>query len=48
MRKWQFDVWSNDVLIANAMESAGVAGRVHITESVYKYISEEYEVIFEA
>uniref|UniRef100_A0A4W5PXU9 adenylate cyclase n=1 Tax=Hucho hucho TaxID=62062 RepID=A0A4W5PXU9_9TELE len=35
MKRFKFDVWSNDVNLANLMEQLGVAGKVHLSEATY-------------
>ncbi|KAA0194779.1 Adenylate cyclase type 9 [Fasciolopsis buskii] len=43
-RRFKFDVWSNDVTLANEMESSGQAGKVHISEATYGFVKDIYEV----
>ncbi|MCP9258296.1 Adenylate cyclase type 9 [Dirofilaria immitis] len=42
MKRFKFDVFSNDVTLANEMESTGIAGRIHISEATAKFLNGEY------
>ncbi|KAI5088897.1 adenylate cyclase type 9 [Silurus meridionalis] len=43
MKRFKFDVWSNDVNLANLMEQLGVAGKVHLSESTASFLDDRYE-----
>ncbi|XP_055841976.1 adenylyl cyclase X E [Episyrphus balteatus] len=40
--KWQYDIWSKDVDIANRLESTGAAGRVHVSQQTLELLDGEY------
>lgn len=44
--KWQYDVWSRDVVIANKMEQTGKPGKVHVTQQTLDLIdANEYDCV---
>lgn len=43
-RRFKFDVWSNDVTLANRMESTGKPGMVHISEKTRDFLQEMYQL----
>ncbi|KZC13805.1 Adenylate cyclase type 9 [Dufourea novaeangliae] len=41
-KRFKFDVWSNDVTLANKLESTGKPGRVHLSENTLSFLNDEY------
>ncbi|XP_043471467.1 adenylate cyclase type 9 isoform X1 [Leptopilina heterotoma] len=41
-KRFKFDVWSNDVTLANKLESTGSAGRVHLSEKTFNFLDDHY------
>lgn len=43
-KRFKFDVFSNDVTLANQMESTGRAGAVHISQATAAFVGDLYEL----
>ncbi|KAM7382328.1 hypothetical protein PAMP_002065 [Pampus punctatissimus] len=43
-KRWQYDVWSTDVTVANKMEAGGIPGRVHISQNTMECLHGEFDV----
>ncbi|TNM85472.1 hypothetical protein fugu_007743 [Takifugu bimaculatus] len=43
MKRFKFDVWSNDVNLANLMEQLGVAGKIHLSEATAQFLGDHYQ-----
>ncbi|XP_053711008.1 adenylate cyclase type 9-like [Synchiropus splendidus] len=43
IKRFKFDVWSNDVNLANLMEQLGVAGKVHLSEATASFLDDRYQ-----
>ena len=41
-KRFKFDVWSNDVTLANKLESTGKPGRVHLSEKTLNFLDDQY------
>lgn len=46
-KRFKFDVWSNDVTLANQMESTGKPGQVHISDATLTFLPKDMYIIIE-
>ena len=47
MKRFKFDVWSNDVNLANLMEQLGVAGKVHLSQATANFLDDRFQHVNE-
>ena len=45
LKKWQFDVWSDDVTFANQMETTGKPGALHISKKTRDSLYGDYNIV---
>ncbi|KAM8710537.1 hypothetical protein ACLKA7_017196 [Drosophila subpalustris] len=45
LTKWQYDIWSRDVDIANRLETHGKPGMVHVSQATLSMLDNEYQYV---